>query len=561
MLWETSKTIWTPEGEYEDLGCWSKPFSLSVPADAIDKARSTQRTKEWNLVWKLDLVVEHKPIQFVGHSISKTYHVNLYNHTSPSLPPPSPPQAISIGHDVYSTQVFMNPPHGSFGPGDKFAFSFYAKPDDPSVTVRKASVVLERRIEARDRSPSPPSSSGGSAEKQSSSSLFRRNLSPRPLYGRISSASSESEKDKAIVNKILDQTTDEITPGSGGTHWCTMNLGLTKRAGHWDIGETCRTETVSVSFELKVKIWLKSGRSTREFHCPPVPLLVVGVSAAERMVAQNAALAHVTPHKRKHRSSRRGLYMHEGTLDISQDLLGAGVVHRRKPKSKSDKTTTSPILPITGIVTDIRPILRPSDPTNPRNAAASTSASPSPPPPPQPSISFVFPSILGGHPETPVLPPIQSILDDPPAPSYQESYSILKQYQTSGRRISNTTSEEDEQPSRSRLKLDETSAAATTEEFTKFSRGLPSLDALGLGLPFVPDDRPRSRPRTAPMVSTFSRNVPPPLSGPLSSEVAESPDLVRPMSMATSQPSVHRAPSGTFAFGLPTVPGPPQRPA
>lgn len=458
----------------------------------------------------------------------------------------------------------MNAPHGSFGPGDLFAFSFYAKPDDPQVTVRKASVVLERRIEARDRSPSPPSSSHGpgtaTSEKSSSSSLFRRNISPRPLYGRISSTSSETDREKAIVNKILDQTTDDITPGSGGTHWCTMNLALAKRTGHWDIGETCTTDTVSVSFELKVKIWLKYGRTTREFACPPVPLLVSGVSTADRMIAHNAALVPVTPHKRKHRSSRRGLYMHEGTLDISQDLLGTTVIPRRKPKSKSDRTASSPILPITGIVTDIRPILLAADHANTSHAVSSTSTSP-----PPTSISFMFPSILGGHPETPVLPPIQSMLDhdhdpdhdlnQPRTTSYSESYSILRQYQTSGRRVSNSTSEEEEQqPCRSRQKLEE-----TTEDFAKFSRGLPSLDALGLGLPFVPEDeRPRSRPKTAPMVSTFARHVPPPLSGQISSDVKEVKDQIRPMSMATSHPSVHRAASQTFAFGLPTVPGPPQ---
>ena len=178
-LWEKSKVVFRAgssaaagtkagvvageEQRYEEIGFWSKPFSLTIPPDAVDPpagssagGRSTQRTKEWKTVWKLDLVIEHRPIQFVGHSISKSYFVNLYNHASPSIPPPSPPQAVSIGDNGYATLVYLNAPHGAPGPGDSCTLSFHAKPDDPGAIIKKASVVLERRIETRDtRSPSP----------------------------------------------------------------------------------------------------------------------------------------------------------------------------------------------------------------------------------------------------------------------------------------------------------------------------------------------------------------------------------------------------------------------
>lgn len=620
---------------YEDMGFFSKPFSLTIPPDVINHlsragSMSTQKTKEWKLIWKVDLVVEHRPIQFVGHSISKSYGLNLYNHASPSIPPPSPPQAVSIGENGYATLVHLNAPHGAPGPGDSCTLSFHAKPDDPAAVIKKASVVLERRIEAKTaRSPSPTPTPPPYLEKppsssSSSTSIFRRNVSPHGSSSRTSTDSAPEVQAKAIVNKIADLTTDDITPGSGGAYWCTMNLDLLKRGAHWDIGETCLTDLVSVTFELKVKIWIKVGRTTRDFSCPPIPLTIAGVSLGERVAAQNAAMdleaaaaaasaaaQHVTPSKRKHRSSRRGLYMHEGTLDISQDLLGtstsvlptAAVHARRKSKSKpaTAPAPPTPILPITGVVTNIRPILRQTDSA----ASASASGRSTSPPDGQPtqSISFMFPSVLGGHGgqvETPVLPPIQSMLDPHtatgaaaadragrPPPSYEESYSILKQFQQTGRRISTTTSEEDDQPSRSRLKLDPASEAAASSAAGAAAsgssagagagetrRGLPSLDALGLGLPFVPEDeRPRSRPRTAPMVSTFARNIPPPLSGQLSEEVVTN-NQARPMSMATSHPHPHRpgqgpgphptlgrtASGGTFAFGLPTVPGPPLPP-
>lgn len=537
VLWEKNKVFWQPStGEYQDIEGWSGRFSISIPVDAMEKARSAQQTKDWKVEWKLHLVVAHRHISMVGDSVARSYQLNLYNHTSPSTPPPSPPQAMFIGTDSYSSQVFINPPHGAFGPGDSFPVSFHVKPDDAGTIIKKASVCLERRYEKRERSPSPPKT-----EKEKSSK-FR--ISPRPLYARLSSNGDSPEREKTITHKLFEVTTDVLTPGSGGTFWGNLMFALPKRSAQWDIGETCVTELVRISFTLRVKLWIKSGRSTKEIVCPGIPIILTGVSSAERIAAQTEAAAAVppTPTKRKH-SSRRGLYMQEGTVGIHEEV---GVIRRvpsdsatKPPKPKAIKPT--PILPISGVVTNLRPILRQAD----QPAASSSSG---------PSISFVFPSRLeaSAHPNPPVLPPIQSLLDAPP-PTY-ESYSILQDFQQNGRRISNTTSEEDnEQPSRSRLRLAQGLNINNHQEFD-YRRGLPSLDALGLGLPVLPDqDRPMSRPRTAPLVSTFQRYVPPPLSGQVSPETDPlETSQIRPVSMA---PATGHAPERaiTFAFRPPTA--------
>jgi len=470
----------------------------------------------------------------VGENMSRTYQLNVHDHSSPSIPPPSPPQAMPIGIDSYSSQVFINPPHGAFGPGDSFPVSFHVKPDDAGTTIKKASVCLERRYEKRERSPSPPKT-----EKEKSSK-FR--ISPRPLYARLSSNGDPPEREKVIIHKLYDVTTDVLTPGSGGTFWGNMVINLPKRSSQssqWDIGETCVTELVRISFTLRVKLWIKSGRSTKEIVCPGIPIILTGVSSAERVAAQTEAAAAVppTPTKRKH-STRRGLYMQEGTVGIHEEVGQPRRVPSdsttKPPKPKAIKST--PILPISGVVTNIRPILRPAD-----HSLASTSTNP--------SISFSFPSRMDtqGHPNPPILPPIQSLLDAPP-PTY-ESYSILQDFQQIGRRISNTTSEEDEQPSRSRLRL---AQGLTNHQEFNYHRGLPSLDALGLGLPVLPDhDRPMSRPRTAPLVSTFQRYVPPPLSGQVAPETDPlEKSHIRPVSMATGHVPDRAV---TFAFRPPTA--------
>lgn len=530
---------------------------MTVPVQAMDVARSRQDLKQWRTTWKLELVVDHKPITYVGHAISRTYTLNLHDYTTPLIPPPSPPQAMSIGNESYSSQVFINTPHGAFGPGDTLPISFHIKPDDPNAIIKKTCIILERRIESRERSPSPP--------RNEKSSIFR--ISPRPLYSRLSSNGSESleKPDKVIVHvhELAKLSTDTLAPGSGGTYWGNMDLVLPKRSSQYDIGETCTTDLVRVTFELKLKVCFKTSRGSKDFTCPPVQVIIAGTNAEERRTAQTAAIPPVTPTKRKHRSSRRTLYMQEGTVDISADLMGTQT-QRRVARPKSPKTVSSPVLPITGVVTNIRPILRP--------------ASSSPPVSTQ-SIQFVFPSTLlneagpssqagpssHANPSTlaiaPTLPPIQSLLDAP-GPAY-ESYSMMQDFQSqsSGRRVSTTTSisEEEGQPSRSRQKV-----TITDEHTHPRGMGLPSLDALGLGLPVLPDEeRPRSRPRTAPIFSTtfqLSRTVPPPLSGKLSSETERQLQLAtRPVTSTPTTIMSAEVKESAFAFGLSTAPGPPRR--
>lgn len=548
-MWEKTKVFWTPStGEYEDMDKWSSRFSISIPTNAMEVARSAQLTKDWRVDWKLHLVVTHRPIACVGETINRSYTLNVWDHISPSIPPPSPPQAMSIGHDAFSSQVFINPQHGAFGPGDSFPVSFHVKPDDASTTIKKASIYLERRYEKREREISPPR-----AEK---TSRFR--LSPSPIFSRLSSGSDTPEK--CIVHKLYDVTTDVLTPGSGGTLWGNVMFQLPARSANWDIGETCTTDLVRISFTIRVKLWIKSGRSTREIICPGVPIILTGVSSADRLKAQTeaAALIPPTPTKRKH-SSRRGMYMQEGTIGIHEEVNGVGRRVPAKSKPKSIKSNPpSPILPISGVVTGLRPILRQAD-----QPVASSSSGPSirfqsrEPLELPGSPTFAFPSQpMESHPNPPVLPPIQSLLDAPPPP--YESYSILHDYQQNGRRISNTASEEDEQPSRSRQRLAE---GLESQEFD-YRRGLPSLDALGLGLPVLPDhDRPRSRPRTAPLVSTFQRHVPPPLSGQVSPAVDPEMSQVRPVSMATTHvpATAPEKRTGRFAFRPPTSRGPQDR--
>ncbi|KAK8865819.1 hypothetical protein IAR55_000967 [Kwoniella newhampshirensis] len=570
LLWEQSQVLHspTPGQEYVDLGDWQTSFKMSIPVDAALQARSSMCIREYKVVWRMELVIDHKPIPYVGNSMTKAFALDLLNHRTPTLSPISPPTARVVGADVYATELFLNAPHGAYGPTDTFTVALQARPIDAATTVKKVTVVLERTIESTEarlsrdsfKDPSPSRSSTPSPPNKISS-LFRRSTSPRPPLQRIPSDPSmhQSEPDPShlsvVRDKISEVTCTDVIPGNGGNHWCAMSISLPRRKGKWDIGETHHSELVSISYQLRATIVVKHARRSQSkmLVCPPVPVIVTSVSIAERADAVASADASVTKEKKRHRSSRRGLYMHEGNIDISEPMLGGH--KRRTGRSKSPSSHASPIIhAITGVATDVKPILLPPD--HPGQSQ---------------SISFVFPS-PPPHESAPyinVLPPIQSFhsmsssqLPSPPASRSGvdvDTPDLWRQFQATGRRISATTSEEDEVlPSRSRQKLH----AVGDDREAAFQRpSLPSLDALGLGLPYVPDDgRPRSRPRTAPIHSTFSMHkIPPPLSGALS--VPDGNLGTRPVtSMARMGSNNSLASAGddnrfTFAFGAASVEG------
>lgn len=534
VLWEKQKVIWAAatEGGYEEIGNWQRPFSISIPVEAVETATSVQTFKEWKATWKIEVVFEHLPIQYVGHQITKTLLLDLHNHRAPGLAPPSPPSPVIVGTGSSSTAIRISPLHGAFGPEDTFTVTLHARPAEPGTVVKKATMVLERRVEFLE-----PSRESSPEHKRS---FFRRSLSPHPSYARLPSdgegsvSSSSEHETRAEVTRLLEVVSDAEPEADG--YRCSLSATLPKRGHKWSTGETCRTSVASITFELKVKVSIKQGRKAcQDYSCPIIPIVLIGTSAGERAEAQaHADAPKPVAAKRRLRSSRRGLYLQEGTVDISEP---AAAPSRRRHKSGS-----SPLPIHTGDIPDIRPILLPPDQ-----------------PPESRSISFAFPD-----PDN-TLAPISSLLHpfypSPPETVREfESYSILKRYQHGGRRISTTTSEEEEaQPERSRQK--------TTFEPFDFRAPLPSLDTLGLGLPAIPDGaRPDRRPRTAPIHSTFSapRAVPPPLSGVISSGLESDQPTARPVTSqvvsrhtittTTSSSTTAASPFSSFAFALPNSP-------
>ncbi|KAL7423846.1 hypothetical protein Q5752_001430 [Cryptotrichosporon argae] len=582
VLWETTKTLWAAEDGYEPYSSSSTPFRLTIPPEAAEAVSAmygsgTQRVRGHEITWRVEAVLAYKPIALVGDRHSYAKFLDLHDYRAlPALPTPlpsPPPSEVTLGSGSWAVHCIVYPVETAVhGPGDTINVRVGIRPIDPSTSVRRVTFVLERRLETSDeksppreaREPSPAVSTGSSTPPPRSrlSAMFHRGPSPKSSYARL--PGSQSPPPEAITQasrvqtaRLLDGACDEPPAGPDGMYWPIVTIALPpRRSAQWDLGQTSRTRGTAMSFGVRITIALRTrSRSGAKDVCgPSVSVVVVGTSTAERAIAAKALAslraaeaakaeesallqAELAP-KRRARSSRRGLYMHEGTLDISEPAVMSS--RGRKTRSQPGSPRLAPIAIHVPAAAAVKPILLPPD------HAAQTKP-----------IQFDFsPRAVSDMPK-PTLPGISSFINPYPTPASSHaslsphesvdyySLSILRQFQATGRRISTTTSEEEEvQPFRSRQRLSGGPPAPTTASIDPSSsrRGLPSLDTLGLGLPQVPDEaRPlsRRRPRTAPAFGAYSV-APPPTFGSSSSRGSG-----RPMTSATGPTgsgSVRRSP-------------------
>ncbi|WVO13159.1 hypothetical protein L204_100771 [Cryptococcus depauperatus] len=525
-LWEQTEVfVEACEGDYLAVGEWSSSFKIAIPVEAASLGRSTMCIREYKVAWKMDAVVEHKPIAYVGNSIVKGFVLDLQRYQTPAISPPSPPLRGLVGSDYLASKVDITMPHGVFGPGDEFSVPVHIWPDHRGVVVKKVAVVLERTIElaagkARRELdsavllPKRQQERAASPSQSKLSSILRRSLSPRPPHNRSSGEFFRQEAEMVhdgliIRDKICEAVCQDVTD-TGESYYCSVSMALPRRTGKWALGETHHTGLVSMSFQLRTTVTLKGDRrpsTSKVSNCALVPIVIASTSMAERSEA--FALARAATRKQR-RLSGKELYLQEENAS----LLDSEACFEKTPV----------LSPVNGAATDVKPIL-----LSPLESRSPLSQ----------SVSFVFPSLPPHHSPPSTLLPIHTLLNPeitnvtlaspkshllspppsrsgPSSPPDNESNSILQRspfIQGSGRRISATNSEEEEvQPWRSRQKR----RTGDANVFAEFERpSLPSLDALGLGLPPVPDDkRPTSRrPKTAPMHSTFAMSDQSPLGG------------------------------------------------
>jgi len=247
-------------------------------------------------------VLTHTPISGVGSRQVRHSDLSLVRYDIPSwLPPPVFPEPMlnlqTNKPRAPRIQYSIHPPQSAIGPMDLVSIPLHLQPIDKDVSIRSASVVVERRIVLNDN-PTPPDPSlwtrpDGLYTKSSNSSLHKPPSSPNlsPLFPNRSSSSTSlsslypdtdptlslhssgstitpdtpsfpststgPSSTKAIVNPVADaQSSGSFTRDQRGIFSKTLTLQWpsAKSRAHWAIGETITSDLVSVKFILRTKV-------------------------------------------------------------------------------------------------------------------------------------------------------------------------------------------------------------------------------------------------------------------------------------------------------------------
>ncbi|EKM55669.1 uncharacterized protein PHACADRAFT_256454 [Phanerochaete carnosa HHB-10118-sp] len=374
LLVDYSQTLWKkPDDQpYADVGEFESPFRIVLPRRVA--GFSTANYQDYRTYWRVEAVLEHVPLASVGTRLLKQLDILLIRHDiPPPLPPPSPSHAALVASSSSSLtpalllatnkprapvlHYNLSTPTCPIGPSDLLITSLFIRPLDPSVTVRSASLLVERRIDLHDLEL-PPLTPGGSsyacrnasllnttafaylAPLQSSSTLdsavsTSTVTSRTPLIPQTTSASSSttSSPPSTPVSPSPFSYASPSTPGESSHHHKTLTSAVALAEGtsfafdkgtgvwnktislqwpaarshsRWAMGETMRGSLGAVSFWVRVKVIVTSPSGTESIDLAPRELVVVLTNDAERRHALAVFAEARSASKGRNSSSRPG---------------------------------------------------------------------------------------------------------------------------------------------------------------------------------------------------------------------------------------------------------------
>lgn len=341
VIVDLTHILWSkPDGQdYMELGEGEYPFRITIPPQV--GGFSTISFVEYRCVWRLEastccpfffeyvyvltsvIVVNHAHISGVGSRLMKHVDLPLVRYDVPSfLPAPRSSLHITSSHlDRFITKTRaptlryrVSAPKEPIGPTDLLPLSIHVLPEEPNVSIRSATVVVERRMQFNDSNspaspltscpllsntaahgssplhlssspiPIPKSSSSSSLSSYSPPSAFRNphphslpstKSYPTPLNsGNASSVSlasdvrpllpqsrdrndsSESLTGKSIVLPIVGSESSGPFSRTENGIWnktLTVQWPSAKPSSRWGIGETIHSDLVSIRFFARVK--------------------------------------------------------------------------------------------------------------------------------------------------------------------------------------------------------------------------------------------------------------------------------------------------------------------
>lgn len=293
------------------------------------------------------LACVHYDLSVLEHSIpsksdpvfSKHFDLLLTRH---DVPPPLSPSPIPSGPDINPALPFrtdkprapvlhysISTPTHAIGPTDLLFTSVFIRPADTSVTLRSASLLIERRLVLYDldRPVSPPSTSrshalvtpGPSSSERVSidhnvfafgvarSPSWSSTTAPSFAYPSPPTSSEATGRPKMVTTTVAvaQAATFSLDRATGvWTKTLSLQWPTSKGQSRWPIGETVSGALGAVSFWVKVKVTLVAGArvqtmltaavlqvivtspsGTETIDLQPREILVVLTSDAERRLA------------------------------------------------------------------------------------------------------------------------------------------------------------------------------------------------------------------------------------------------------------------------------------
>ncbi|KAH8107184.1 hypothetical protein BXZ70DRAFT_282113 [Cristinia sonorae] len=240
ILVDYSKTLWQKQDSdpFGYLGDFDATFRITLPANV--SGFSTANYQEYKTFWRVEAVLEHVPITAIGSRLLRYYDLPLVRydvppHSNPSPttsdPPSTTPHTLYVPNSKPPTPIIhynLSTPVLPVGPSDLILTSIFLRPLDASVSIRSASVLIERRIDLYQSNSSaftsatdvaPTSDENDSPVASTSSTPARASSSSGPSQPMSLSISmpEPSHQPRSPYSYSPTQSTSTVAIGASGS--------------------------------------------------------------------------------------------------------------------------------------------------------------------------------------------------------------------------------------------------------------------------------------------------------------------------------------------------------
>ncbi|KAF6764712.1 hypothetical protein DFP72DRAFT_869013 [Ephemerocybe angulata] len=185
FLVDHTQVLWLKpdDVEYGPVGVLEYPFRITLPPSV--GGFSTAVFVDYRCTWRVEAVLSHVPITGVGSRQIRHFELPLTRFDLPNFPslPRSPVSLDQCTNKPRAPRIrySIEPPSTAVGPSETVSIPLRLQPTEPNVTIKSASMVIERRIHLHDPQTTPiPIPIPKSAPQSSQSSPATRSHSMTP---------------------------------------------------------------------------------------------------------------------------------------------------------------------------------------------------------------------------------------------------------------------------------------------------------------------------------------------------------------------------------------------